>query len=164
MDAAAEEKLARLIAGQRVGALGTLRDASPFVSMIAFAPAPDFSTFYILASRLAYHTQDFLQDARVSLLITETDAGSGDPQTLARLTVVGDVEVVPDTHLEYDEARSLYLKRFPAAAFNFELGDFELYRIRPRGGRFVAGFGQTYNCTVEDFKRASRRRIGTATL
>jgi heme iron utilization protein len=158
MDAAAQEKLARLIAGQRVAALGTLRDASPFVSMIAFAPAPEFDGYFLLASRLAYHTQDFLRDPRVSLLIAETDHGTGDPQTLARLTIRGEVEVVPETHKDYDSIRALYLKRFPDAAFNFELGDFALYRIQPNGGRFVAGFGQTYNCTVEDFRRASLQR------
>jgi heme iron utilization protein len=158
MDAAAQEKLARLIAWTRIGGLGTLRDGMPFVSMIAFAPSADFSAFFILASRLAYHTQDFLRDPRVSLLIAETDSGSGDPQTLARLTLRGDVEAVGEASDEYNEARTTYLKRFPDAAFNFELGDFELYKIHPQGGRFVAGFGQTYNCTVEDFKRASLHR------
>ena len=158
MDTASQEKLGRLMFGQRVGALGTLRDGAPFVSMIAFAPAGDLSAFYILASRLAYHTQDFLRDPNVSLLIAETDTGTSDPQMLARLTIRGKVERIDESHPEHDTAHGLYLKRFPDAALNFQLGDFALYRIRPDGGRFVAGFGQTFNCTVEDFKRASQHR------
>jgi heme iron utilization protein len=158
MDTASQEKLARLLFDQRIGALGTLRDGAPFVSMIAYAPSDDLSAFYILASRLAYHTQDFLADSRVSLLVTETDTGTHDPQTLSRLTIRGNVESIAETARDYATARGLYLKRFPDAARNFTLGGFELYRIRPDGGRFVAGFGQTFNCTVEDFKRASPHR------
>ena len=158
VDIASQEKLARLIGEQRIGGLGTLREGAPFVSMIAFAPAGDFSVFYILASRLAYHTQDFLKDPRCSLLIMETDSGTDDPQMLGRLTIRGKVEPLGESDSDYENARELYLERFPNAAMNFQLGDFALYRIRPEGGRFVAGFGQTFNCTVEDFKRASVHR------
>jgi putative heme iron utilization protein len=158
VDIVSQEKLARLIGERRIGALGTLRDGAPFVSMIAFAPAVDFSVFYILASQMAYHTQDFLKDPRCSLLITETDSGTADPQMLGRLTVRGKVESIGETEAEYENARELYVERFPNAARTLQLGDFALYRIRPDGGRFVAGFGQTFNCTIEDFKRASVHR------
>jgi putative heme iron utilization protein len=156
MDSGAQQKLARLIDGQRIGALGTLRDGAPFVSMITYAPTGDFNAFYILASRLAYHTQDFLRDPRISLLITETDTGRGDPQMLARLTVGGSVASIGSTQPEYNTAREVYLKRFPDAARNFELGDFALYAIRPDGGRFVAGFGQTFRITLQDLTAASQ--------
>jgi putative heme iron utilization protein len=156
VDTAAQEKLARIFSRQRIGALGTLRDGAPFVSMIAFVPSGDFGMVYLLASRLAYHTQDFLKDSRVSFLITETDTGTGDPQTLARLTIRGNVMQIGESQPEYASVRKAYLDRFPDAARNFQLGDFELYAIKPDAGRFVAGFGQTFNCTVEDFKRASQ--------
>jgi hypothetical protein len=35
------------------------------------------------------------------------------------------------------------------------LGDFGLYRVAPVEGRYVAGFGKTFNLSVEDFKRAA---------
>jgi len=155
MDIPTLERLAQLIAGHRIGALGTLRDGAPFVSMIAYATARDFSRFYIHASRLAYHTQDFLKDSRVSFLITETDRSGVDPQTLARLTIRGRVEAIPENDPESASAREAYLKRFPESALTFGLGDFALYSIRPESGRFVAGFGQTFICTAEDLRRAS---------
>lgn len=155
MDTATLRHLEHIVRTTRTAALGTLREGTPFVSMVAYAPSEDLSAFYILASRLAYHTQDFLRDPRVSLLIMEADPGAGDPQTLARLTVRGSVQSVSPSDAEYDAVRSKYLRRFPDAAFTFELGDFALYRIEPDAARFVAGFAQTYNLTKQDLKKAS---------
>jgi putative heme iron utilization protein len=155
MDAQSQQTLARLIRTQRIAALGTLRDGGPLVSMILYAVAPDFSAFYIHASRLAQHTRDILQDARVSLMIAETDTGVPDPQTLARVSIRGEAVEVPPADPDYAEARSLYLTKFPQAVFNFDLGDFALYRIQPRRARFVAGFGQIFNLTLADFKQTA---------
>ena len=85
MDDAHMLSLARLIRTQRTASLGTLRGGSPFVSMVLYTTAPDFRAFIIHASRLAYHTQDILQDARVGLMIAEADDGMGDPQMLGRV-------------------------------------------------------------------------------
>lgn len=155
MDSQSQQTLARLIRTQRVAALGTLRDGGPLVSMILYAVSPDFSAFYIHASRLAQHTQDILQDARVSLMIAEMDTGVPDPQTLARVSIRGEAVEVPSTDADYAEARSLYLTKFPQAAFNFGLGDFALYCIQPRRARYVAGFGQIFNLTLADFKQTA---------
>jgi hypothetical protein len=155
MDADTQLLLVRLLRTQRVGALGTLRDNSPYVSLIGFSPSQDLSAMYILASRLAYHTQDILKEPRCSLMVAETDRGDREPQTLARVTLRGEATPVHPEAPEYDEARSLFLKKFPEAAFLFELGDFSLYRIPSSTGRFVAGFGKTFNISVEDLKRIS---------
>jgi hypothetical protein len=37
----------------------------------------------------------------------------------------------------------------------FALGDFALYRVVPKAGRLVAGFGKTFNLTAQDFQRAA---------
>jgi hypothetical protein len=66
MDDETLQLLAALIRGRRIAALGTLRQGAPFVSMVPYAPAADFSAFYLHMSRLAYHTQDILKDAQVS--------------------------------------------------------------------------------------------------
>lgn len=158
MDSNFLPSLARLIRIQRVAAFGTLRDGGPLVSMILYAAAEDFASFYIHASRLAQHTQDLLGDPRVSLMIAETDTGSPDPQTLARVSIRGEAIIVPPTVDEYEEVKSSYLQKFPEAAFNFTLGDFAIYKIEPRAARFVAGFGKIFNLTVEDFKQAAEIR------
>jgi putative heme iron utilization protein len=147
--------LKRLIRNQRTAAFGTLRDGAPLVSMILYAVSHDFAQFYIHASRLALHTQDILKDPRVSLMIAETDTEEKDSQTLARVSIRGEAVAVPPTDAEYEEAKSVYLMKFPEAAFNFTLGDFSIYKIVPRTARYVAGFGKIFNLTVEDFKQAA---------
>ena len=89
MDADASALLARLIRGVRVAALGTLRQGTPMVSMVAFLPEADFGSVCLRVSRLAWHTQDMLADPRVSLSIAEQDDGRADPQTLARVALRG---------------------------------------------------------------------------
>lgn len=158
MDPVFFSSLARLLRTQRVAAFGTLRDGGPLVSMILYAAANDFAAFFIHASRLAQHTQDLLKDPRVSLMIAETDSGSQDPQTLARVSIRGEAVAIPPTVADYEETKAIYLKKFPEAAFNFTLGDFSIYKIEPRTARFVAGFGKIFNLTVEDFKQAAETR------
>lgn len=103
MDLASEQKLARMIRTQRVAALGTLHEGAPLVSMIAYVPAPDFSAFYIHASRLAQHTRDMLAHPQVGLMISETDTGTGDPQTLARVSILGEVAAISPDAADYAE-------------------------------------------------------------
>jgi putative heme iron utilization protein len=148
-----QQTLARLIRTQRIAAFGTLRDGAPLVSMVLYAGSKDFSAFYIHASRLAQHTQDMLKDPRVSLMIAETDTGTQDPQTLARVSIRGETIAIPPTAADYEKTKSIYLQKFPAAAFNFTLGDFSIYKIEPRTARFVAGFGKIFNLTLDDFKQ-----------
>lgn len=155
MDKESQSKLVRMIRTQRVAALGTLRDGGPLVSMILYVVSPNFENFYIHASRLAQHTQDFLSDPRVSLMINEPDCEVFDPQLLARVSIGGTVEEVSKAAQEYEMVKSLYLKRFPKAVTMFQLGDFALYRIQPKKARFVAGFGKAFNLTLDDFMRAS---------
>ena len=94
--------------------------------MVAVAFADDFSAFYIHVSRLGKHTRNMEADPRVSLLITETDDGRADPQTLARLFLNGTADVLPRTDPSYEHVKSLYLARFPTAGQLFSLGDFNI--------------------------------------
>lgn len=144
--------LAALIHSQRIAALGTLRDGFPFVSMVLYAEAADLSTFYLHLSRLAVHTQALRSDPRVGLMISQPDTGSSDPQTLARVSIQGEAAVVAKDSPDFNAAKSLYLAKFPAAELNFGLGDFDLYRITPHTGRYVADFGKIYDLKEEDWR------------
>jgi hypothetical protein len=155
MDAQSEQTLANLIRNTRVAALGTLHDGEPNLAMVAFVTDDDFSAFYIHVSTLGRHTRDMQTDPRVSLLITEADDHRADPQTLARVSVQGTAEMLPRTDPHYAQVRHAYLERFPEAEQFFSLGDFNLWRISPRGGRFVAGFSQAFNIVPETLKKVS---------
>lgn len=153
MDSQSGLSLARLIRTQRIAALGTISGGAPLVSMVQYVSSRDFSSFYIHVSRLAQHTQSILLDQRVSLMIMEPDSGEDDPQTLARISIRGDAVEMLATEADYEEAKSAYLAKYPMSAFNFGLGDFILYCIRPRNARYIGGFGNIIDLESEDFKQ-----------
>jgi len=155
MDQLSEQTLARILRETRVAALGTLHDGEPNLAMVAYAFAEDFSTFYIHVSKLGKHTTDMENDPRVSLLITEADDHRADPQTLARVSIRGVAEIIPRTDPAYTQVRRTYLERFPEAEQLFSLGDFNLWKITPRGGRYVAGFARAFNLLPEALKKVS---------
>lgn len=156
MDTASEQQLARLIRKARIAALGTLHEGQPNLAMVAYAFAEDFSAFYIHVSRLGKHTRDMEIDPHVSLLIAETDDSRPDPQTLARVSLQGVAEILPKGDQDYTQIKHLYLVRFPVSEALFNLGDFNLWRITPTGGRFVAGFARAFNLVQETLVNVSK--------
>jgi len=155
MDSTSEQTLARLIRDARMAALGTIHNGEPNLAMVAVAVASDFSAFYIHVSKLGRHTADMEKDPHMSLLLTEADDGRTDPQTLARVSIQGTAEILPRTDPRYAGIRHIYLERFPDAEQFFSLGDFNLWRINPRGGRFVAGFARAFNLVPEMLRKVS---------
>lgn len=156
MDEQSEQTLARLIRQTRIAALGTLHEGEPNLAMVAYSFAEDFSAFYIHVSRLGKHTMDMENDPRVSLLITETDDHRRDPQILVRVSIRGMAEIFPRTDPGYAQVKKTYFERFPEAEQLFSLGDFNFWKITPKGGRFVAGFGLAFNLVPEALVRVSR--------
>ena len=147
MDADTSRALATLLRRERIAHLGTLRGGAPLVSMTLYLASADFSAFWLHVSRLAWHTQDMLQDARVSLSIAETDDGRADPFTLMRVSIRGEAALVSAGPKED------WLERFPEQAINFQLADFSFWKVTPRDARFVAGFGRIHNLSATDLVR-----------
>ncbi|MCC6260575.1 MAG: pyridoxamine 5'-phosphate oxidase family protein [Anaerolineales bacterium] len=157
MDAHSEKILAQLIRETRIAVLSTLRDEEPLSSLVAFAPLEDFSAFYIHTNRLAQHTIDMKKKRQVSLLIAEADDGRADPQTLARVSIRGSAEMLENGAPGYTPVKELYLARFPEAAQTVQLDDFNFWRIKPKGGRYVLGLAKAYNITIETLQKVSER-------
>ena len=147
MDGNAQAALARLLRKERLAHLATLRQGAPMVSMTLFLPAADFSAFYVHVSRLAWHTQDMAQDARVALSIAESDDGRADPFTLMRVSIRGEAVQLQG---EQADLKKSWLEKFPEQKINFELPDFSFWRIAPRDARFVAGFGRIHNLSARE--------------
>jgi heme oxygenase (biliverdin-IX-beta and delta-forming) len=141
------DSLKELIRKERLAHLGTLRGGAPMVSMTLYMAEPDFSAFYVHVSRLAWHTQDMLQDGRVALSISESDDRRADPFTLMRVTVRGEATQMKDG------PKDAWLARFPEQAINFTLADFSFWRITPRDARFVAGFGKIHNLSAAELRQ-----------
>jgi hypothetical protein len=159
VDDTALASLAQLLRAQRLAALGTIHAGAPFVSMVIYAEAPDFSAFYLHLSQLALHTRDLLADPRVSLMVAEADqSASRNPLTLGRVSLQGAVAAIPADAPEHASAKALYLARFPFAEFNFTLGDFALYVFTPQSGRYVGGFARAFDLTPDDLRQAALRK------
>lgn len=155
MDSNSEQTLALIIRETRIATLGTLHDGEPNLAMVAYIFADDFSAFYIHVSKLGKHTRDMENDPRVSLLIAETDDQRADLQTLARVSLQGIAELLLHDASDYSQIKHQYLKRFPEAKPMFSMGDFNLWKITPKSGRFVAGFGRAFNLVPDALKRVS---------
>jgi heme oxygenase (biliverdin-IX-beta and delta-forming) len=152
MDAETAVALANLLRKERIAHLATLRAGAPMASMTLYLPEPDFAAFYVHVSRLAWHTQDMLQDPRVALSIAETDDGRADPFTLMRVSIRGDASQLARDN---PALKARWLERFPEQAINFELADFSFWQITPRDARFVAGFGRIHNLSASDLGQVS---------
>jgi len=122
-------------------------------SMTRYLPAEEFTAFYVHVSRLAWHTQDMAQEARVALSIAQTDDGRADPFTLMRVSIRGEAAQL---HGEQRDLRTMWLKRFLEQKINFELPDFSFWRILPRDARFVAGFGRIHNLSAAELAACSK--------
>jgi putative heme iron utilization protein len=142
-------QLARLLRLRSTAALGTLRAGAPFVSMVPYALAAGGAGFVVHVSALAAHTKDMLADARVSLLVAETEGGGKSPLALARVSVQGSARPIAPASPELPELKAAYLARFPDAEPMFGFGDFSIFLIRPESARFVAGFGEAHTLSGE---------------
>ena len=152
MDPENQASLARLLTSQRIAHLATLRAGAPMASMTLYLPEADFAAFYVHVSRLAWHTQDMLQDPRIALSIAETDDGRADPFTLMRVSIRGDASQLARDN---PALKARWLERFPEQAINFELADFSFWQITPRDARFVAGFGRIHNLSASDLQQVA---------
>jgi putative heme iron utilization protein len=153
MDAETAVALANLLRKERIAHLATLRAGAPMASMTLYLPEARFDAFYVHVSRLAWHTQDMLQDPRVALSIAETDDGRADPFTLMRVSIRGDASQLARDN---PALKARWLERFPEQAINFELADFSFWQITPRDARFVAGFGRIHNLSAAQLSEASK--------
>jgi heme iron utilization protein len=147
-----------LIRRVRWAALATAEDNVPYLSSVAYAPEEDLSGFLLHLSRLASHTERLMKNPRASLLISERDDGRADPQTLARISMTGQVEHAPRDAAQYAACRSIYLARLPESEPLFAFSDFELFRFVPEDIRYVSGFARAYTFTPDQLRKEALGR------
>jgi putative heme iron utilization protein len=151
-DAALEA--ARLILRRRWAALATVDDATPAVSMVAYAPEPDLEGLLMYLSGLAAHTRALRAAPAAALAISAPDPGEDDPQLLPRVSLTGTVAALERSTPRFEAAWEAYTDRLPWAAPRLMLGDFVLFRFVPERARFVGGFGRAHSLGFEEIRRA----------
>jgi heme iron utilization protein len=148
--------LRALITAQSLAALGTVQGAEPFVSMVPFAvisaaALPNSGKLIIHVSTLAAHTKHMLENARVSLMVMAAPSPDVSAQATPRVTIQGTAVQLNKASSEYEEAKAVYVERFPQSLDLFGFADFSLFAIAPTSARFVAGFAQAKTLSAEDF-------------
>ncbi|MBK8183814.1 MAG: pyridoxamine 5'-phosphate oxidase family protein [Candidatus Competibacteraceae bacterium] len=136
--------LVDLIRNQRWAALATQGPDGPEASWVAYAAEAGFSGFLLHLSTLASHTRNLLAHPRAGLAISAPEQAEIDPQTLARVTIQGDVGIIPKNSEYYQDAVRHYQARLPGSLPRFEFTDFLLLRLTPIKARFVGGFARAY--------------------
>jgi hypothetical protein len=162
METKERQELQRIIREGRWAALATYGDGAPLASMVAYASETGFTGFLMHLSLLSAHTRNLLASGAASLAISEPDgARVRNPQTLARVSIQGEVRPLQEAAPGYAEARALYEKRFPDSSPLFGFEDFLLFRLVPREARFVAGFASAYTVDARELQEIAAARAGS---
>ncbi len=160
MNPESENALRSILAGQPIGALGTIRrrregdEPEPFVSMVPVAWLSGSASALIHVSALSPHTADLLNSPRASLMLVAPRTAGDNPLALPRVTLQCDVQPLAPATEERATARAAYQARFESAAQTFELPDFTLFRLMPRAVRLIAGFGRAYAVSIIELQRS----------
>lgn len=141
-----------LLKSRATGALGTLHEGAPSVSLVPFALVPGAAVIHI--SGLAAHTKDLEVDPRASLLVAAPEEGAENLRALPRVTLQVHAQVLEPGLPAHEEGRRAYLDRFPGSEGIFDLGDFRLVALEFRGARAVLGFAQARTLTAAELEAA----------
>ena len=124
----------------------------PFASVTPYALDKTGRPVFFL-SALATHSRNLRNDPRATLLVAEQSDKS--PVDAARVSVVGDVELVPRD--EREAALREYVGQHPSAAAWAGFGDFALLRMQIVDIYFIAGFGSMGWVKPDDYFGAATR-------
>lgn len=128
-----------LLRSAEFGVLSTLQQSRaqgyPMASLAPYALGPRGEPLFAF-SGLAQHTRNLLADPRACLYVAVE--GEGDPQELARVTLLGRVR--PAEEADAEALKTRYLAAHPEAEQFFEL-DFAIYVMAVEEVRFIGGFG-----------------------
>lgn len=132
----------------RTGVLLTMRQGRPFGSHVPYILGENWTRAYLHLSRLALHTQHLLQNAQVSLFLSEPDHPKKNPLALRRMNLQGSALILTPETPGYAGVKERYLARFPTSAMMFGFADFSLWELQLQEAHLVLGFGQAYQSTA----------------
>jgi len=137
-----------LIANTRIAFLSTQGEHSPETSMAPFAVYNGDIVLHL--SGLAKHSKNIQSNPNVGLMVCTPESENSSPLALARLSLTGIIEAVPQA--EHEAYQQAYLKHVPDAEPLFSFPDFTLYRIKVDTVHWIGGFGKARKIPLETWK------------
>ncbi|GAB2656477.1 heme utilization protein HutZ [Vibrio panuliri] len=118
----------------------------------SYAPfAFDRQGYYILVSDIAAHGQNLKVNPNVSILMIEDETEAKQIYARKRLTFDTTAQLIERKSEQWHQGLAALDRRFgDIIASLSQLGDFNLYRLIPKSGRYVKGFGQAYDVSSDD--------------
>jgi len=110
----------------------------PFGSFVTYVTGWD-RTIFLYLSDLADHTKNLKTNYKSCITILKKNV-KGDIQNSARLTLVGDLEMVPEKIQKRCQTR--FQKIFPESKAYAAMHDFNFYQISVTQSRWIGGFGK----------------------
>jgi hypothetical protein len=136
------------IGSHRQATLAVSADNEPFTAMVSYALHSGGLLVHL--SNLSPHKRLLMANPKCSLLIAEPDDGRAEVMSLVRVTLNGSAIKLDKATQEYEDAKAAFLAKLPTSEVMFGLADFDLFRIVPTGGRFIAGFGRAFVLSTDD--------------
>lgn len=142
----AEESLRRLLADTQTAILATSSSRNEPEASYAPFVRDDEGRLYVYVSALARHTAHLRRAEPISVMLIQDEAQAETLFARGRITWRCDVEQVPRDSEAFNERMDAFRQRFGAIMETLSrMRDFELFRLHPRDGRLVLGFGTAYN-------------------
>lgn len=144
LEARLNDEVMDFIGSRKTLLLSSLKaDGTPYASYAPFAIGQD--CLYLLISEIAVHATNLQSNPTASVLIIEDEDNCG--EIFARLRVNYSVHAM---HVAVDSEdwklgiETLAIRHGSRIDNLSQLADFKLFKLEPRGGRYVKDFGRAY--------------------
>ena len=105
----------------------------------------DGNDYYILISDLAPHSKNIKANSNISFLIIDDESNTKNIYARRRLSFHALATIVERGTEQFDSVVDLLAKKVSKMVYMLaEMNDFNLFKLTPKEGRLVIGFGKTY--------------------
>ncbi len=119
-------------------------DGKPLASYAPFVTGPD-QAFYIYVSELSQHTRDLDETGAASVLFIEDEGDTNQPFARKRLVLDCRADPISRDSNEWRQVLNRFSERFGEVMDLLKpLADFKMFRLAPKEGVYVRGFGKAY--------------------
>jgi nitroimidazol reductase NimA-like FMN-containing flavoprotein (pyridoxamine 5'-phosphate oxidase superfamily) len=138
------EKISALISRKSACVLATVSENRPHCSLMAYIPAADARTVFLVSSRSTRKYHNILRNKHVSLLIDTRDESDGPAGEWTKaLTVTGHCRPMADGP-DKEAVREQFRQRHPELKKLLEHPDSDILEVRPDSFLFLDGVMESY--------------------